>query len=136
MTTEQGKRPIIFFVEEDEDTRIVMKESLARYGYHVFVAVDEEDAIERINGGQPKPDLMLVDLVGKSTEDSLQAGRRIRELADFDGMTPLVVMAEKYGKDLEGTDVNVGESDWVLYLGEELDQLRNLLRRLILLPSV
>lgn len=130
MTAEQGKRPTIFFVEEDEDTRIVMKESLTRYGYHVSVAIDEEDAIERIDSGQLKPDLMLVDLVGKSTEDSLQTGRRIREHTKFNGHTPLVVMAEKYGKDVEGTDVNVGGSDWIVYLGEELEQLQNLLRRL------
>jgi hypothetical protein len=45
-------------------------------------------------------------------------------------MTPLVVMAEKYGKDVEGTNVNVGGNDWIFYLGEHLDQLRNLLRRL------
>jgi CheY-like chemotaxis protein len=129
MTREQGERPAIFFIEEDEDTRIVMKESLARYGYRVSVAIDEEDAIERINSGQLKPDLLLVDLVGKSTEDCLQAGRRIREHAKYDH-TPLVLMAEKYGKDVEGTDVNVGGNDWILYLGEDLDQLQNLLRRL------
>ena len=39
-------------------------------------------------------------------------------------------MAEKYGKDLEGTDENVGGNDWIFYLGEEPDQLHNLLHRL------
>jgi hypothetical protein len=39
-------------------------------------------------------------------------------------------MAEKYGKDVEGTDENVGGNDWIFYLGEELGQLRNLLNRL------
>jgi hypothetical protein len=38
-------------------------------------------------------------------------GRRIREQAKLDGNTPLIVMAEKYGKDL-GTDENVGGNDW------------------------
>lgn len=130
MTTEQGGQPTIFFVEEDEDTRIVLKESLTRYGYHVSVAIDEEDAIDRVSNSQLKPDLVLVDLVGKSTEDSLQTGRRIREHMKGDGHTPLIVMAEKYGQDVEGTDVNVGGDDWIVYLGEDLEQLQNILRRL------
>jgi CheY-like chemotaxis protein len=131
MATEQGKRPTIFFVEEDGDTRAVLKESLTRYGYRVSLAIDEEDAIDRIRGGQLKPDLILIDLVRKSTEETLQSGRRIRAEAQTDGLTPLVVMAEKYDKDVEGTEVNVDGNDWVFYLGEELEQLRNLLRRLI-----
>jgi DNA-binding response OmpR family regulator len=130
VTTEQGRQPTIFFVEEDEDTRIVLKESLTRYGYHVSVAIDEEDAIDRISNSQLKPDLVLVDLVGKSTEDSLQTGRRIREHMKCNGYTPLIVMAEKYGRDIEGTDVNVGGDDWIVYLGEDLEQLQNILRRL------
>jgi hypothetical protein len=39
-------------------------------------------------------------------------------------------MAEKYGKDVEGTEVNVEGNDWIFYLGEEPDRLRNLLVRL------
>jgi hypothetical protein len=36
-------------------------------------------------------------------------------------------MAEKYNKDVEGTDVNVEGNDWIHYLGEEPKQLQNLL---------
>ena len=43
-------------------------------------------------------DLVLINVVGKSVEDTLQMGRRIREQVKFDGNTPLIVMAEKYGK--------------------------------------
>lgn len=39
-------------------------------------------------------------------------------------------MAEKYGKDLEGKDVNVEGNDWIHYPGEEPDQLQNLIARL------
>jgi PleD family two-component response regulator len=130
LTTEQGKQTTIFLIEEDEDTRIVLKQSLVRYGYRVSVAIDEEDALDRVGNGLLYADVVLINLVGKSVEDALQVGRRIREHAKFDGITPLVVMAEKYGKDLEGTDVNVGGNDWIFYLGEDLDQLQNLLRRL------
>jgi hypothetical protein len=54
----------------------------------------------------------------------------VRQQAKYDGHTPLAVMAEKYGKDLEGKDVNVEGNDWIHYPGEEPDQLQNLIARL------
>jgi CheY-like chemotaxis protein len=130
MRRSRGEQPTIFLIEEDDDTRPILKESLIRYGYLVLLALDAEDAMSRVDGGQVNADLVLINLVGKSVEDTLQAGMRIREHAKFNGQTPLVVMAETYGKDVEGTEVNVGGNDWIFYLGEDLDQLQNLLRRL------
>jgi PleD family two-component response regulator len=99
-------------------------------GYRVLLALDEADALERVQGNGARADLVLVNLVGKSPEEALAAGRRIRTHAKYDGHTPLVVMAEKYGADLEGTDVNVGSNDWITYL-EDHEQLKNLLARLL-----
>ncbi|HYH85224.1 MAG TPA: hypothetical protein VEX60_07055, partial [Pyrinomonadaceae bacterium] len=66
----------------------------------------------------------------------LHAGRRIREYAELD--VPLVVMAEKYGTELEGTNVNaslsVSGNDWITYL-EDHEQLKNLIARLLVKPS-
>ena len=129
MGTGQEKQPTIFLVEEDDDARAVLRDSLTRYGYRVSVAIDEEDALDRVINGL-SANLLLIDVVGKSVEDTLQMGRRIREQAKLDGNTPLIVMAEKYGKDLEGTDENAGGNDWIFYLGEEPEQLQNLLHRL------
>jgi CheY-like chemotaxis protein len=130
MNTEQANQATIFLVEEDDDTRPVLKSNLQSYGYRIALALDEEDALERISGGYVRADLVLIDLVGKSPEDVLSVGRRIREHAKYDGHTPLVVLAEKYGADVEGTDVNVGGNDWITYL-EDHDQLKNLLARLL-----
>jgi hypothetical protein len=77
---------------------------------------------------------VLINLVGTTPEVALAVGRRIRVHAKYDGHTPLVVMAEKYGKDLEGTDVNVSGNDWITY-PEDHDQLRNLLARLLNQPA-
>ena len=128
MSRETGHQPTIFLVEEDDDTRPVLKHNLKTYGYRVLLALDEEDALELI-GGVRQADLLLVNLVGKTPDEVLQIGRRIREHAKYDGRTPLVVMAEKYGADMEGKDVNVSGNDWVTYL-EYPGQLRNLLDRL------
>lgn len=130
MSSEQENQPTIFLIEEDDETRRVLVRNLRRRGYRVAVAVDEEDALGRVRGGRLRADLVLVNLVGKTADECLSVGRRVRGQAEFDGATPLVVMPEKYGKDVEGTDVNVGGSDWVHYLGEDPYQLENLLRRL------
>ena len=130
MDTGRETQATIFLVEEDDDTRPLLRKNLQRYGYRVILALDEEDALERVGGGQVHADLVLINLVGKSTEDVLQTGRRIRKHAKYDGHTPLIVMAEKYGEDLEGTDVKVGENDWITY-PEDAEQLENLLARLL-----
>jgi CheY-like chemotaxis protein len=127
---ESNNRFIIFLVEEDDDTRPLIKQNLERLGYQVILALDEEDAMQRVGGGQINVDLVLINLVGRTTDDVLEIGKRICKHAKFDGHTPLVIVAEKYGKDLEGTNVNVGENDWITYL-EDPDQLQNLLARLL-----
>jgi CheY-like chemotaxis protein len=109
-----------------------MVQNLRRQGYRVIVAIDEEDALERVGGGHVLADLILLNLVGKSADEALNVGRRIRQHAKYNGNTPLVVMPEKYGTDVEGTEANVGGNDWIFYLGEEYDQLENFLARLSL----
>jgi DNA-binding response OmpR family regulator len=130
MSEQRESKGTIFLVEEDDETRPVLKHNLKNYGYRVLLAIDEEDALERVSGGHVPADLILVNLVGKSPEEALETGRRVREHAKDDGHTPLIAMAEKYGPDLEGTDVNVGGNDWITY-PEDADQLRNLIERLI-----
>lgn len=130
MNQGRGKQPTIFLIEEDEETRRPLVSNLRAYGYRVLVAVDEEDALERVGGGGVEADLVLVNLVGKTAEEVLGVGRRVREHVRYDGLTPLVVMPERYDKELEDTEVHVGSNDWVFYLGEEPDRLRELLSRL------
>jgi DNA-binding response OmpR family regulator len=134
MSQEERTHGTIFLVEEDDDTRQILKRNLKTYGYRVMLAVDEEDALERASDGIMHADLLLIDLLGRTPDEVLLVGRRIREEAKYDGRTPLVVIAEKYGVDLEGTDVNVAGNDWVTYL-EDPGQLRSLLHRLTSRPG-
>ena len=131
MSNEQGKQKTIFLIEEDDETRSPLVRNLRNYGYRVIVALDEDDALERVDGGRVHADLVLVNLVNKPLEEALRVGRRIRKHAKYDGQTPLVVMPEKYEKEVEGTDVNVEGNDWIHYLGEEPGQLKDLLVRVI-----
>lgn len=123
-------RPAILFIGEDGDTHQPLKHNLRQHGYRVLLACCIEDATDWMGGGYVHADLVLLDLVRKTTEATLAEGRQLRQHAKYDGMTPLVIMAEKYGKDVEGTEVNIKDNDWIFYLGDEPDQLKNFLRRL------
>jgi DNA-binding response OmpR family regulator len=128
--SQRDERLTIFLLEEDTDAQLALKENLRQRGFRVLVTVSMEDALEWLSTGYISADLVLVDLMGKSTEEALEVGHRLRSIAKYNGHTPLIVMAEKYDKDVEGTDVNVEGNDWVFYLGEEPGQLHDLIRRL------
>src|SRR5215204_993034 len=131
MSDEQLKRPTIFLIEEDDETRRPLVNNLRGDGYRVLVAVDEAAALDMVGGGGINADLVLMNLVGKSAEEVLSVGRRVREYAKHNGRMPLVVMPEKYDKGVEGTEVNLEGNDWIFYLGEEPGQLKNFLARLL-----
>jgi DNA-binding response OmpR family regulator len=116
-------RPTILLLEEDDNTRPIFKEYLIKIGYDVIVAVNEEDARQRIGGGQLEFDLILIDAVRKPTDEALNIGHRLRRFAKSD--QPLAVIAAEYDEKLQGEIVRVGENDYVVYLeyGDELSGL-------------
>ncbi|MET0650317.1 MAG: hypothetical protein ABW208_27230, partial [Pyrinomonadaceae bacterium] len=119
----------ILLIEEDDDARPIIRHNLRRAGFEVLVAVDEASALDWLAAGHARADLILVNLVGKTTEETFAAARRVRQLDALDGSTPIVVIAEKYGDGLEGTDVREGEGEWVTYM-QDSTQLHDLLSRL------
>ncbi|HEX8397016.1 MAG TPA: response regulator [Pyrinomonadaceae bacterium] len=119
--------PTIFLLENDDDTRPIFKELLIRKGYKVILAVDQNDALQRVNDGLVKSDLILVNLVGKSGDEALNFGRTLRQNAKIN--VPVVVIAVKYDEELEGTIAQFGDIDYIVYLGtgeEFLDLLSSL----------
>ncbi|HEX8265809.1 MAG TPA: hypothetical protein VF596_10410 [Pyrinomonadaceae bacterium] len=100
---------------------------LQDYGYNVLVAVDEEDALQRVNDGFVKSDLLMVNLLGKSEAEMVEFGNLLREKGKTN--IPLVVVAAKYDEELEGTINQAGENAYIVYLGEG-DELFNLLSSL------
>lgn len=119
----------ILLIEEDDDARPIMRHNLRRAGFAVLVAVDERSALDWLAAGRARADLVLVNLVGKTTDEAFAAARRVKRSGTLDGSTPVVVIAEKYGDGLEGTDVPAGDGEWVTYM-EDSTQLHELLSRL------
>ncbi len=119
----------ILLIEEDDDARPILRHNLRRAGFGVLVAVDEQSARDWLAAGRARADLVLVNLVGKTTEEAFAAARRVKLSGTLDGSTPVVVIAEKYGDGLEGTDVPAGDGEWVTYMHDST-QLHALLSRL------
>jgi DNA-binding response OmpR family regulator len=129
MNEKRGTQPTILLLEQDDETRPLLKYNLNRQGYRVILVLNEEDAIERVRDGRDSPDLILLNQVKSSPKECANAGRHIRQSAGLPGDTPIVVMAEGYGEDMEGQDVRVGENEYITYL-EDGQQLIDLLHRL------
>jgi DNA-binding response OmpR family regulator len=129
MSEKRNTVPTILVVEPDNDVRPLLRNNLHRQGYRAIVTLDEEDAIARARGDSDRPDLILINQYRLPLDKVINIGRRIRQDAGLPSITPIVIMAERYGEDMEGNDVKVGESDYVTYL-EDGEQLINLLQRL------
>lgn len=113
----------IFLIDEDDDSRPNFRNNLKKRGYHVSIAIDEEDALDRVKYGCFEADLILMNFIRKPPEAVLEIGRNIRSVGKLN--VPIVVIPHKYGADLEGKDIKVGERDYISYLedGEQLDSL-------------
>jgi DNA-binding response OmpR family regulator len=129
MSEKQNTAPTILMVEPDDDVRPLLRNNLHRQGYREIVTLDEEDAIARARCDGDRPDLILINQYRLPLDKVISLARRIRQVAGLPSSTPIVVMAERYGEDMEGKDVKVGESEYVTYL-EDGEQLMNLLQRL------
>ncbi|HEY9696818.1 MAG TPA: hypothetical protein V6D10_06120 [Trichocoleus sp.] len=121
--------PRIFVLEPDDDTRPVLKYNLQNWGYQVIIAVDEADAIQRIQERQEQFDLILLNQAEKPIDELIAIGHQIRQGVERDGHVPILIMMEQYGPDLEGQDVQMSDNEYVTYL-EDGQQLKDLLQRL------
>ena len=122
------RKPTVFLIDEDNDSRLLLRENLKDEDFNVSLAVDEEDALDRAGGGCLKADLVIINLLKKSPDEVLKIGKNIRRAGNIDA--PLVIIANKYGEDLEGTNARFGENEYITYL-EDGEQLSDLIDRLI-----
>ncbi|MBD1822897.1 response regulator [Cyanobacteria bacterium FACHB-DQ100] len=120
---------VILLVEPDDAVRPALRDNLHQWGYLVTVTLDGADALQRTRYSGESFDLILINQFKQSIDETVDLGRQIRQHADHFRRIPIVVMAEKYGPELEGKDIQVGESEYVTYL-EDGQQLKHLLHTL------
>lgn len=120
--------PTVFVLEPDDDVRPILTQHLKDWGYQVIMAWDESDAVQRVQNHRFF-NLILLDQVRQSIDESRAIGQLIRERAGLNSHTPIVIMAEQYGADLEGQDIQVGEGEYITYL-EDGEQFKRLIYHL------
>src|SRR5919202_1243924 len=95
MAPNGSTRPTILVVEDNDDTRLVMKMVLESNDYRVAEATNGEEAIEVAL--RERPDLILMDLQ-MPVLDGLAATRRIREQPELCNVPVVAVTAhDVYG---------------------------------------
>jgi len=87
MTEKPNTNLTVLLVEDDEDTRYLMRLELERRDYRVIEAEDGENAVRLAE--QERPDIILMDL-SLPAMDGLEATKQIR---GFDGMGAVPIIA-------------------------------------------
>lgn len=131
MDTQPHQSPLILLVEPDDETRPPLVHNLRYWSYAVIVALDEADASNRVRDRGGQLDLILLNQFRLSLDETFEMGRRIRQMSALPHRPAIVVMAECYGADMEGQNIEMGEREYVTYL-EDGEQLMRLLNRLFL----
>lgn len=122
--------PTILLLEEDDDTRALLVENLNRQNYHVLVVVNKENVIDWIQNLVKAPDVFLINQVKISLEEYLVLTRDFYSQTILLSNTPTIILAERYSDDLAGTEKQVDDNIFIVYL-ENVQQLFDLLERLL-----
>lgn len=85
-----GKKPTVLVVDDNADTRQVVRWMLERWGCRVVEASDGREAFERV--GEHRPDLILMDL-SMPIADGYEAIRSIRSREEFAHIPVIAVTA-------------------------------------------
>ena len=134
MQQRTNSRHTIFLIEEDNHARPALTTHLREYGYRVLVATSYEDALEWTTRLRDLHiDLLLINLIGKTSEEALRIARELRKESPHDAEIPIVVMPEKIPENLAGIDEQITSLEWICHY-EDTNQLRQLLQRLLNKP--
>ena len=87
MAERDSRDRTVLVVEDDEDSRFLMRLELEHLGYRVTEAADGEKAVELANG--ERPDIILMDLT-LPVMDGIAATQKIRAI---DGLNAVPVIA-------------------------------------------
>lgn len=125
----QKHAPLILLVEPDDNVRPLLKNNLQNWGYRVIVTLDGADALQRTQSGCETFELILLNQFDQAITFLLGLGQQIRQHSELSSHIPIVILAEQYGDDVEGQNLQVGENEYVTYL-EDGQQLKDLLYQL------
>ena len=119
-------KPVVLVVDDNHDTRQVVRWMLEQWGYHVLEAGDGQEAIRVVT--ENRPDVVLMDLA-MPVVDGFDAIRFIREQPELSNLPIIAVTAFDQGVFREQAQ-SVGVNQ---YLSKPIDfrRLKALVKKLI-----
>jgi CheY-like chemotaxis protein len=115
MGSSRRRFPTVLVVEDNEDTRAIIRLELERYGYLVIEAGNGREAIEL--AGRTCPDLILMDL-NLPKVDGLTAAQAIRRLGEKCAAVPILAIT---AHDTYGIEEAAREAGCDAYIRKPLD---------------
>ena len=85
-----ANKPTVLVVDDNADTRVVVRWMLERWGYRVVEASDGREALEKTV--EHRPDLVVMDL-SMPVADGYEAVRAIRSREEFSALPVIAVTA-------------------------------------------
>tara|TARA_B100000745_G_C19864886_1_gene288007 strand:+ start:110 stop:475 length:366 start_codon:yes stop_codon:yes gene_type:complete len=111
----------VLVAEDDEALGSILKIKLKDAGYEMILAVDGQEAIEKVS--TEKPDLILLDLL-MPKKDGYQVLQELKASADWKNIPVLVT--SNLSRPIEIDRIKqLGALDYVIKSNESLDQLVN-----------
>jgi len=102
----------ILLVEDEEIMIDLLKRKLSKEGYEVFVARDGEEGLKKMKEMEPKPDLILLDIVmpkmgGFEVMEEMKKDEKLKEI-------PVIVISNS-GQPVElDRAKKLGAKDWLI----------------------
>jgi CheY-like chemotaxis protein len=102
----------ILLVEDEEILIDLLQRKLTREGYEVFVARDGEEGLKKMREMDPKPDLVLLDVImpkmgGFEVMEEMKKDEKLRDI-------PVIVISNS-GQPVElDRAKNLGAKDWLI----------------------
>jgi CheY-like chemotaxis protein len=118
-------KPLVLIVENDEDTRYMLKTILEIWGYSVAESENGEDSIGMALNNCPN--VILMDISLSKTDDGLTTMRRMRQI-DTLRRVPIVFVSGHAQPEFRAFALNAGGDDF-LVKPVDFNQLETILRK-------
>lgn len=122
-----NRRPLIFVVDDESKIRRLLTKELEASGFDVICAGDGEQALEVFGEADPRPDLVLMDVMMPGM-DGFECARKLTEKADV----PVIFLSARSEPSFKLQGFDTGADDYITkpFLTEELiARIRAVMRR-------